>query len=142
LNRIHYLERTNKVALVSLFKKEIHLILVWKLIKIGQLKNLDSLDNWYKKALSFKRSRREAIKESRGDRRVKVNLGKDRTTSVLDVLRQDPNTIEVDKCKEQRKCYNCRKKSYLAARYTRPKKGRIEIRIIEEVKEDFSQDRE
>ena len=67
-----------------------------------------------------------------------MNLGKDRTILVLDVLRQDPNTIEVDKCKEQRKCYNYRKTSYLAARYTRPKKKRIEIRIIEEMKEDFS----
>jgi len=32
-------------------------------MKIGQLKNSDSLDDWYEKALNFERSRREAIKE-------------------------------------------------------------------------------
>jgi len=35
----------NKIALVGLFKKEIYLALAWKLVKIGQLKNSDSLDD-------------------------------------------------------------------------------------------------
>jgi len=51
----------NKVALVGLFKKGIHLALAQKLIEIGQLRNSDLLDKWYEKALSFERLRREAI---------------------------------------------------------------------------------
>ena len=51
------------MALVGLFMKRIHLALVRKLVEIGQLRNLDPLDKWYEKALSFERSRREAIKE-------------------------------------------------------------------------------
>jgi len=37
--------RYNKVALVSLFKKGIHLELAQKLVKIGQLRNLYSLED-------------------------------------------------------------------------------------------------
>jgi len=49
-----------------LFKKRIHLALARKLVEIGQLRNLDPLNKWYEKALSFERSRREAIKEFGG----------------------------------------------------------------------------
>jgi len=38
------LSRYNKVALVGLFKKGIHPALAWKLVEIGQLRNLDLLD--------------------------------------------------------------------------------------------------
>jgi len=34
----------NEIALVDLFKKEIHLALAQKLVKIGQMRNSDSLD--------------------------------------------------------------------------------------------------
>ena len=47
----------NEIALIGLFKKGIHLALVGKLVKIGQLRNLDLLDEWYEKVLSFERSR-------------------------------------------------------------------------------------
>ena len=53
----------NKIVLVGLFKKGVYLVLAWKLVEIGQLRNLDSLDEWYKKALNFERSRKETIKE-------------------------------------------------------------------------------
>lgn len=97
------------------------------------------MDNWYEKTLDFERSRRETIKEFEGDkRRVKVNLGKDRTTLVLDVPRQDPNAIKVDKCKESRRCYNYGEMGYLTVRYSRLKKGRVKMRIVEKVREDFS----
>jgi len=67
-----------------LFKKRIHLALARKLVEIGQLRNLDPLDKWYKKALSFERSRREAIKEfggrknmeNLGDMRKKISFGR------------------------------------------------------------------
>ena len=55
-----------------------------KLVEIGQLRNLDSLENWYKKALSFERSRREAIKEF-GERKSLENSGDMRKKLVLDV---------------------------------------------------------
>jgi len=58
--------------------------LAQKLVEIGQLRNLDSLENWYKKALSFERSRREAIKEF-GERKSLENSGDMRKKLVLDV---------------------------------------------------------
>jgi len=50
------------------------------------MRNSDSLDEWYEKALSFERSRREVIEEFRG-RKVSENSGDKRKKSVLDVLR-------------------------------------------------------
>ena len=76
----------NEVALVGLFKKGIHLALAQKLVKIGQMRNLDLLDEWYEKALSFERSRREAIEEF-GRRKISENSGDMRKKLVLDVPR-------------------------------------------------------
>jgi len=56
------------------------------LVKIGQIRNSDSLDEWYEKALSFERSRREVIEEF-GERKVSENSGNKRKKLVLDVLR-------------------------------------------------------
>jgi len=74
------------VALVGLFKKGIHPALAQKLVKIGQLRNSDPLDEWYEKALGFERSRREAIKEF-GGRKNLDNSGDTRKKPVLDVPR-------------------------------------------------------
>jgi len=42
-----------------------------------------------------------------------------------------------------RRCYNCREMGHLAARCSKPRKEKSEeVRIIEEVKEDFSLGRE
>jgi len=60
--------------------------LQWKLVEISQLRNLDSLDEWYEKALSFERSRREAIEEF-GGRRNLENTGDGRKKPVLNVPR-------------------------------------------------------
>ena len=63
--------------------------------------------------------------------------------SVLDVPRQDPNMIEVNKHRETRRCYNYRKTGHLATRYSKPRKERSEkVRIIKEVTEDFSKGKE
>jgi len=74
------------MALVGLFKKGIHLALAQKLVKISQLRNSDPLNEWYEKALSFERSRREAIEEFGGRRNIE-NLGDVRKKSVLDIPR-------------------------------------------------------
>jgi len=47
----------NKVMLVGLFKKGIYPVLAQKLVEISQLKNSNSLEDWYEKVLSFERSR-------------------------------------------------------------------------------------
>ena len=125
-----------------LFKKGIHPVLAQKLVEIGQLRNLDSLENWYKKALSFERSRREAIKEF-GERKSLENSGDMRKKLVLDVPWWDPNAMEVDKYKETRRCYNCGEMGYLTARCSKLRKERSkEVRIIKEAREDFSLGRE
>jgi len=116
---------------------------VQKLVKISQFKNSDLLDNWYKKALNFERLRKKAIEEFRSNRkRVEVSLSKDRTTSILDIPRREPNTMEIAKCKESRKCYNCEETGHLTVRYSKPKKERVETRIVKKTREDFSQGRE
>jgi len=74
----------NEVALVGLFKKGIHPALAQKLVKIGQLRNSDPLDEWYKKVLSFERSRREVIEEFGGKRNIE-NSGDVRKKLVLDI---------------------------------------------------------
>jgi len=100
------------------------------------------LNEWYEKALSFERSRREAIKEFRGRKNLE-NLGNVKKKPVLNIPRQDPNAMEVDKQREMRRCYNCGKTGYLTARYSKPKKERREeVRITENVMEDFFLDRE
>jgi len=71
---------------LGLFKKGVHPALAQKLVEIGQIRNLDSLDKWYEKALSFERSRREAIEEF-GKKRSLENLGDVKKKLVLDVLR-------------------------------------------------------
>jgi len=51
--------------------------------------------------------------------------------------------MEVDKHKETRKYYNCGKIGYLTVRYSKLKKKRREkVRIIDNVMEDFSLDKE
>jgi len=55
------------------------------LVEIGQIRNLDLLDEWYEKALSFERSRRETIEEFRG-RRSLENSGDTKKKPVLDIL--------------------------------------------------------
>jgi len=128
----------NKIALVDLFKKGIHLALVRKLVGIGQLRNSDSLEDWYEKALSFERLRSEAIKEF-GGRKSLENSEDMKKKLVLNVPRQDPNTIEVNKHKKMRRYFNCGKTGHLTARYSKPnKKRREEVRTTKEMMEDFS----
>jgi len=70
------------------------------------------------------------------------NLGDRKKKSVLDVLRQDPNAMDVDRHREMR-CYNCREMGHLATRcFKLRKKRREEVRIIEEAKKDFFLGRE
>jgi len=46
--------------------------------------------------------------------------------------------MDMDRCREMRRYYNCGEMGHLAARYFKPRKEkREEARIIEEVKEDF-----
>jgi len=100
---------------------------------------LDSLDEWYEKALSFERSRRDIIKEF-GGRKTMENLGDVKKKLVLNILRRDPNTMDVDRRREMRKCYNCGETGHLAVKCSKPRKERREeVRIIEE---DFSVGRE
>jgi len=132
----------NEVTLVGLFKKGIHPALAQKLVEIGQMRNSNLLDEWYEKALSFERSRREAIEEF-GGRKVSENSGDVRKKLVLDIPRRDPNAIDVDRHRETRRCYNCGETDHLAARCSKPRKERKEeVRIVEEEKKDFSLGRE
>jgi len=106
------------------------------------MRNLDLLDEWYKKALSFERSRRKAIEEF--ERRKSLESLEDiRKRLVLNILRQDPNMMDVDRCREARRCYTCGETGHLAARCSKPRKKRSEeVRIVEKVKEDFFSDKE
>jgi len=132
----------NEVVLVGLFKKGVHLALAQKLVEISQMRNSDSLDEWYEKALSFERLRREAIEEF-GERRSLENSRDVKKKSVLDVLRRDPNAIDIDRCRETRRCYNYEETGHLTVRCSKPRKERRkEVRIVEEAKEDFFLSRE
>ena len=100
------------------------------------------MDEWYEKALSFERSRRETIEEFGGKRNTE-NSGDVRKKSVLDVPRQNPNAMDVDRRREMRRCYNCGEMGHLTTRCSKPRKEKREkVRIIEETKEDFSLGRE
>jgi len=99
---------------------------------------LDLLDEWYKKALSFERSRRDVIEEF-GGRKTMENSGDAKKKPVLDVPSQDPNAMDVDRHRQMRRCYNYGEIGHLTARCSKPRKERREeVRIIEETKEDFS----
>jgi len=56
------------------------------LVEIGQIRNSDLLDEWYEKALSFERLKREVIEEF-GGRRSLENSGDRKKKLVLDVPR-------------------------------------------------------
>ena len=100
------------------------------------------MDEWYEKALSFERSRREAIEEFEGRRNME-NSGDVKKKLVLDVPRRDPNAMDVDRRRETRRCYNCGETGHLAARCSKPRKERSkEVRMVKGVKEDFSLGRE
>jgi len=47
----------NKVALIGIFKKGLHPGLAQKLVELGQLKNSNSLESWYKIGLDYERAR-------------------------------------------------------------------------------------
>ena len=127
---------------MGLFKKGVHLVLARKLVEIGQMRNSDSLDKWYEKVLSFERSRREAIEEFEGRKAIE-NSGDMKKKLVLDVLRRNLNTMDVDRRREMRRCYNCGEMGHLTARCSKPRKERREeIRITENTIEDFSLGRE
>jgi len=103
---------------------------------------LDLLDKWYEKVLSFERSRRDAIEEF-GERKMMENSGDVKKKPVLDVLRRDPNAMDVDRHRKTRRCYNCGEMGHLAARCSKPRKERREeVRITENAMEDFSSGRE
>ena len=132
----------NEVALVGLFKKEVYPALAWKLVEIGQIRNSDLLDEWYEKALSFERLKREVIEEF-GGRRSLENSGDRKKKLVLDVPRWDPNAMDVDRHREMRRCYNCGEMGHLATRCSKLKKERKEeVRITENAREDFFLGRE
>jgi len=62
---------------------------------------------------------------------------------VLDVPRRDPNAMDVDRCRETRRCYNCGETGHLTARCSKPRKERSEkARMVNGMKEDFSLGRE
>ena len=123
---------------MGLFKKGTYPALAQKLVEISQLRNLDSLEEWYKKVLSFKRLRRDAIKEF-GGRKVSENSGDVRKKSVSDIPRRDPNVMDVNRCRETRRCYNCEETGHFAARCSKLRKERREeVRIVKREKEDFS----
>jgi len=65
--------------------------------------------------------RREAIEEF-GERKSLENLGDVKKKLVLDVLRRDPNAMDVNRCREMRRCYNCGETGYLAARCSKLRK--------------------
>jgi len=51
--------------------------------------------------------------------------------------------MDVDRCREMRRCYNCGETGYLAARCSKLRKERRkEVRIVEAKKENFSIGRE
>jgi len=51
--------------------------------------------------------------------------------------------MDVNRCRETRKCYNCGKMGHLTARCSKLRKERREeVRIVEAEKEDFSLGRE
>jgi len=51
--------------------------------------------------------------------------------------------MDIDRCRETRRCYNCGETGHLAARCSKPRKERREeVRIVEKAKEDFSMGRE
>ena len=71
------------------------------------------------------------------------DLGNMRKKLVLDIPRQDPNTMDIDRHKEARRCYNYRETGHLATRCSKlRKKRKEEMRIVEGVKKDFSLGRE
>jgi len=50
--------------------------------------------------------------------------------------------MDVNRCRETRRCYNCEETGHLTARCSKPRKEREEVRIVEREKEDFSLGRE
>jgi len=51
--------------------------------------------------------------------------------------------MDMDRHTETRRCYNCGEMGHFAARYSKPrKKRRKKVRIVEEIKENFSSGKE
>ena len=81
--------------------------------------------------------------EEFGGKKNMENSGDVRKKSVLDVPRQDPNAMDVNRHMEMRRCYNCGETGHLTARCSKQRKERREeMRIVEKAKEDFSMGRE
>jgi len=81
--------------------------------------------------------------EEFGGRKMMESSGDVKKKPVLDVPRQDPNAMDVDRRREIRRCYNYGETGHLAARCSKPRKERREeVRIFEKEKEDFHSGRE
>jgi len=69
------------------------------------MKNSDSLDRWYKSALDYKRTRREANAEFGGRGEKSSRQDREEITRkekvALAVPRQDPEAMDIDRMKRQ-----------------------------------------
>ena len=123
----------NKVALVGIFKKGLYPGLAWKLVELGQLKNSNLLESWYKMALDYERARQEANIEfgSRNKWSEKQVIKKEEKNkwplfmpTTLLAHRRDPNTMDIDSMCKQGICFNCSIKGHITAKYPEPRKER------------------
>ena len=84
--------------------------------------------------------RKEAVKEygykgKRAKREPGEEHREERRKPVQNVLRRDPNTMEVDKYKERQRCFKCGEVGHIAARCTKPGKRKEEAQVVKKEKD-------
>jgi len=109
----------NEIALVGIFRDGLNKGLARKLVELGQLNEMSSLDIWYIKAVEFERAR-QSVKGIFGQRIMQEEIKRGDRLDLV-VLRRDPDAMDIDMMKRQGMCFNCGVKGHIAARCPEPR---------------------
>jgi hypothetical protein len=120
-------------------------------MEVAGLKDTDSLETWYIKAVEFERARRLAnqmygnrerkpnqFQTNRTSSTTTVTTGNDTKTPKTEKMTNPIKQEEIDRMRKEGICFNCKKKGHISRNCPEPRQGFFtrKVEIKEEKKEE------